>query len=320
MRIEIWADVVCPWAYVGKRRLEHALAGVDAEVVWRPYRIDPTAPESSVLLDEALRDPAADEALRGCAPGLTPAQNRARVADIAAAEGLGPPWGAVWRANSHHAHRLLHLAYEHGGAALQDDVAERVLRAHFVEGANIGDRRTLGDLAARAGFAAGATLLAGDAGDREVRELLLVGKARGIVTSPTYVVGDRALAGAQSPEAIAAFVGAAGPGRDMPPEVRRLRWAESLLDQRDPLGALTLLRPLLAEYPDDPNVRRLAARGYYHSAQLSRALDVLERLVADAPDDSYARLMLGKTLRRAGRHDEAGTHLRIAAAMTPAYG
>lgn len=313
MLIEVWADVVCPWAYVGKRRLERALAGVDAQVVWRPYRIDPTAPESSTLLDEARRDPAVDEALSG-------GENPVRVADVAAGEGLGTRWGPVWRANSHHAHRLLHLAYEHGGAALQDEVAERVLRAHFVEGANIGDRRTLADLAGRAGFADGATLLAGDAGDTEVREMLLVGKARGIVTSPTFVVGDRALAGAQPAEVIAAFVTGGAPGRDTPAEVRRLRWAESLLDQRDPLGALTLLRPLLDEYPDDPNVRRLAARGYYHSAQLSHAREVLERLVADAPDDSYARLMLGRTLRRMGRHDEAGTHLRIAAAMTPAYG
>ncbi|WP_405676963.1 DsbA family protein [Streptomyces sp. NBC_01511] len=47
MRIEIWADVVCAWAFIGKRRLEKALAGpagTGAEVVWRPFRIDPTRP------------------------------------------------------------------------------------------------------------------------------------------------------------------------------------------------------------------------------------------------------------------------------------
>jgi predicted DsbA family dithiol-disulfide isomerase len=324
MRIEIWADVVCGWAYIGKSRLEKALAGrvpdgAEIEVVWRPFRIDPAAPGRAVPMKEARRDPMVDAALRQCAPGLSPEENQARVAGIAAEEGLGPRWGAVWRAGSHDAHRLLYLAYEHGGSALQNEVAELVMRAHFVEGADISDRGVLGEIAARSGFAEGAALLATEAGDREVRELLLIGKARSIRTSPTLVVGDRALAGAQPPEAIAEFLAGGDRGRRMPDEVRRLRWAESLLDQRDPLGALTLLGPLLEEHAADPNVRRLAARGYYHSAQLSRARDVLERLVGDEPDDSDARLMLGRTLQRLGREDEAAPHLRVAAVMTPEF-
>ncbi|MFC0601735.1 DsbA family protein [Streptomyces palmae] len=322
MRIEIWADVVCPWAYIGKRRLEKALAGsesAEAEVVWRPFRIDPTAPDQATPIEEVWRDPLVDTALRACAPGLTPAENRIRVSRIAAEEGLGPTWGAAWRASSHDAHRLLHLAREHGGAGLQGEVAEQVMKAHFVEGDDIGDHRCLAAVATRSGFAEGAKLLAGGAGDREVRELLLIGKARGIATSPTIVVGDRALAGAQPPEAIAEFLAGGDRGRGMPEEVRRLRWAESLLDQRDPLGALTLLRPLLEEYGDDLNVRRLAARGYFHSAQLSRARDLLERLVIDAPEDSYTRLMLGRTLQRLGHEEQAAPHLRLAAAMSPEY-
>ncbi|MEV1006256.1 DsbA family oxidoreductase [Streptomyces sp. NPDC049881] len=324
MRIEIWADVVCAWAYIGKRRLEQALAdrkvaGTGAEVVWRPFRIDPTAPDRATPLPDAWRDPVVDVALRRCAPDLSPAGNRVRVSRIAAEEGLGPPWGAAWRATSHDAHRLLHLARERGGAAVQGEVAERVMRAHFVDGADISDRRCLGDIAARAGFPEGAALLDDGAGDREVRELLLVGAARGIVTSPTIVVGDRALAGAQPPGVIADFLAAGDGGRVVPEEVRRLRWAESLLDRNDPLGALTLLEPLLGTYADDLNVRRAAARGYFHSAQLTRARDVLEGVVGDAPDDSYARLMLGRTLRRMGEEDLAAPHLKMAAAMTPGF-
>ncbi|MCN9241217.1 DsbA family protein [Streptomyces sp. RY43-2] len=324
MRIEIWADVVCAWAYIGKRRLEKALADLaptdaGAEVVWRPFRIDPTTPDQAVPLEEARRDPLVDAALRQCAPGLSPDENQVRVSRIAADEGLGRRWGAAWRASSHDAHRLLFLAREHDGAALQNEVAEQVLKAHFVDGDDISDRRCLKVVALRSGFAEGAELLDTDAGDREVRELLLIGKARGIATSPTIVVGDRALAGAQPPEAIAAFLARAEPGREMPQEVRRLRWAESLLDQRDPLGALTLLKPLLRAHPDDLNVRRAAARGYFHSAQLSRALDVLEPLVDDVPDDSYARLLLGRTLQRLGRAKQAAPHLKVAAAMTPEF-
>ncbi|MEU9760828.1 DsbA family protein [Streptomyces sp. NPDC047987] len=324
MRIEIWADMVCPWAYIGKRRLEKALASpaladASAEVVWRPFRIDPTAPDRAVPLEETWRDPLVDATLRQCAPGLSSAENRIRVSQIAADEGLGPQWGAAWHASSHDAHRLLHLAGERGSAALQNEVAEQVLKAHFIDGDDISDRRRLGAAAVRSGFAEGAELLDTDAGDREVRELLLIGKARGITTSPTIVVGDRALAGAQPPEAIADFLAAGDFGRKVPQEVQRLRWAESLLDQRQPLGALTLLKPLLDDYSDDLNVRRIAARGYFHSAQLTRARDILEQLINDAPDDSYARLMLGRTLQRLGDEGQASSHLKMAVAMTPEF-
>jgi predicted DsbA family dithiol-disulfide isomerase len=319
MRIEIWADVVCGWAYIGKRRLERAVAGMDVEVVWRPFRIDPTTPDEATPLAEALRDPVVDAALQQCAPGVAPAQNRVRVAEIAAAEGIGPGWGAKWRTSSHDAHRLLLLAHERAGAAVQNELAEQVMKAHFLDGADISDREVLAELATKAGFAEGAALLGTAAGDREVRELLLIGKARGITSSPTLVVGDRLLTGAQPSEVIAEFLAAGGEDRRLPAEVQRLRWVESLLAQGDPLGALSLLRPLLAEHPEDPNVRRLAARGYFHSAQLRRAHEVLTALVAAVPDDSYGRLMLGRTLHRMGRAREAAPHLAMAAAMTPGF-
>ncbi|MEV7239349.1 DsbA family protein [Streptomyces sp. NPDC051020] len=327
MRIEVWADLVCPWAYIGKRRLEkalatQALAGLGAEVVWRPYRIDPTAPAQATPAEEA----AGPEPERGADPlqcAVPPSPERALglLAEIAAEEGFGTRWGAVWRASSHDAHRLVFLAYDHGGSTAQDVVVEQVMKAHFLDSADISDHRLLNDIADRTGIPDAAALLDSGAADHEVRELLLIGKARSIATSPTLVVGDRALAGAQPPEVIVDFLTAAASvrTREMPEEVRRLRWSESLLEQRDPLGALTLLQPLLDHHGDDLNVRRLAARGYFHSAQLSRAHDVLRQLVADAPDDSYARLMLGRTLRRLGRDEEAAVHLKMAAAMTPDF-
>ncbi|GAA5117195.1 DsbA family protein [Pseudonocardia adelaidensis] len=321
MRIEIWMDVVCPWAYIGKRRVERALAtlGEPAEVVWRPYRIDPTAPVPAEPLADALCDPAADEALRVCAPDLSPAENRLPVDRIAAKEGLGPPWGAAWRASSHDAHRLIALAEQ---AGVQDAVVEALLRAHFIDAVDIGDRevlaRVVGDV-----FPEASELLTADAGEERVRELLLEGKARGIRTSPTIVAGDRALAGAQPPEVIAEFLTGSfahvAERRPLPAEVERYRWAESLLEQRDPLGALALLRPLLAGHGDDRSVRMLAARAWYASAQLGRALAALEELVAQHPDDAYARVLLGRTLQRLGRHEEAEPHMRVGGALVPAY-
>ncbi|MGC0314966.1 putative DsbA family dithiol-disulfide isomerase [Kitasatospora acidiphila] len=324
MRIEIWADVVCPWAYIGKRRLEAALADPalsarDIEVVWRPYRIDPTAPPQAVPVEPALRDPLVDATAARCAPDPATAEDQVPISRIAAAEGLGPAWGAAWRSSSHDAHRLLALAHEHGGGPLQDTVAEHLMRAHFVEGHDISARDTLRTIATTAGFAEGAALIDTDAADRAVRELRLIGKARGIKTSPTIVVGDRALAGAQPPDVIADFLATAGPNRDVPEEVGRLRYAESLLELRDPLGALTLLQPLLDQHGDDLNVRRLAARAYFTSAQLGRARHTLEQLVTDLPDDSYLRLMLGRTLQRLDLDDQAAPHLKIAAAMTPEF-
>ncbi|MBB2909240.1 putative DsbA family dithiol-disulfide isomerase [Streptosporangium becharense] len=299
-RMEVWADMTCPWAYIGKRRMEEAGFGEDVEIVWCPYVIDPMAPTPSEPLEEALRDPVAEGALRACASGSG-----------------GPGRGSVWRVNTFDAHRVAALAYERGGAALQGTVVERILHAHFVEGADIGDRATLAALAAEAGLDGVAGALDRGEGAAGVRSQLLRGKALGVATSPTFVVGETAVAGAQSPEVLADLVRHAAPPRELPDEVRLLRQAESLLGVRDPLGALRTLEPLLAEHGDDPSVRLLAARAYFGSAQLGRARQTLESLLENAPGDHYARFLLGRTLERANRHPEALPHLRLAAAMSP---
>ncbi|MES0835244.1 MULTISPECIES: DsbA family oxidoreductase [Nocardiopsidaceae] len=325
MRIEVWADVVCPWMYIGKRRLERALAGLpdaeSVEVVWRPYRIDPSAPAVGEPLGALLEDPSVDDALRACAPALTPGENRDRVAEIAESEGLGPRWGAAWRVSSHDAHRLVLLAGRAGGSGLQDAVVEGVLRAHFVEGEDIGSAPVLDRIARGAGLPDGGRLLRAGEGGEEVRELVLRGRAAGVRTSPTLVANGRALEGAQHPDAIREFlVAAAGHApRVLPEEVERFRLAEALLDSGDPLGALTLLRPLLDGYAADRGVRLLAARAHYRSAQLNRARRGLEALVEEAPDDAYARLLLGRTLQRQGEEESAAPHLRLAGVMVPSY-
>lgn len=214
--------------------------------------------------------------------------------------------------------RLLLLAEEHGGVELQGRVAAELLASHDVR-----DRAELAAVAERAGFVNGANLLSSEtAGHARLRELLLIGKARGITISPTLAVGEGLLEFAMSPATIGEFLTAADEpdaARTLPEEVERLRWAEELIALSDPLGALVLLDPLLAEHAQDPNVRRVAASAYFASAQLGRARQVLEAMLADHPADSYARLMLGRTLERQGLADEAKTHLRMAVAMTPEF-
>ncbi|MFD8970915.1 tetratricopeptide repeat protein [Streptomyces sp. NPDC059593] len=101
------------------------------------------------------------------------------------------------------------------------------------------------------------------------------------------------------------------------------RWdrAQLFFEAKEYGTAVRILRGLVAEHPDQTAQRLLLARAYYHSAQLSRAETELRAVLDRDPVEHYARLMLGRTLERQGRTDEAAPHLRMAAAMageTPA--
>jgi Flp pilus assembly protein TadD len=95
------------------------------------------------------------------------------------------------------------------------------------------------------------------------------------------------------------------------------RWerASYLFDAGDHISAARELERLTAEEPATGAVTLLLARAYYHSAQLGRAERTLRDLLTGAPSDGYAHLLLGRTLQRRSRHDEAAPHLRLAAAM-----
>ncbi|TCP56354.1 tetratricopeptide repeat protein [Tamaricihabitans halophyticus] len=94
------------------------------------------------------------------------------------------------------------------------------------------------------------------------------------------------------------------------------RKAESLVRRR-PLAALKALEPVLRVDPDKPSVQLLAARAYFHSAQLNRAERAFNRVLELDPADHYARFALGRTLQRLGRLVEALGQLRMASAMNP---
>ena len=85
---------------------------------------------------------------------------------------------------------------------------------------------------------------------------------------------------------------------------------------RDYLAAAPLLEELVAAEPDNVAVRLLLARAYFHSAQLRKAEDAAREVIAKAPGESYAYLLLGRVLQRQSRHDEANGPLRLAAAMS----
>lgn len=96
------------------------------------------------------------------------------------------------------------------------------------------------------------------------------------------------------------------------------RWERARLrfDARDYVGAAKLLTSVVEEFPSQTGPRLLLARAYYHSAQLRRAEEQLRELLDRDPVEHYAHLLLGRTLERQNRHDEAAPWLRMAAAFT----
>jgi predicted DsbA family dithiol-disulfide isomerase len=150
MRIEIWSDVVCPWCYIGKRRLEGALDrtghGDDVEIVYRSFQLDPAAPRTP---DQTVAEHLGAKYGGGAAAGQ---QMVDRVEAVAAGEGLLFRLGEAQRANTVDAHRLLQLALEDGGPALQSALKEELLAAYFLGAENVADHDVLRRTAERVGL------------------------------------------------------------------------------------------------------------------------------------------------------------------------
>jgi predicted DsbA family dithiol-disulfide isomerase len=143
MKVEIWSDVVCPWCYIGKRRLEHALAEFEhadeVTIAWRSFQLNPDTPPGTAV-------PTSEYLVSRFGPQAS--QMTGRVAELARGEGLDFDFDAALTVNTLDAHRLLHLAADLG---VGDAAKERLLRAHFTEGADLSDHETLVRLAGQAG-------------------------------------------------------------------------------------------------------------------------------------------------------------------------
>jgi predicted DsbA family dithiol-disulfide isomerase len=147
MNIEVWSDIVCPWCYIGKRRLETALERFErrdaVRVIWRSYRLDPNAPRVSAQSTREMLARKYGVSL-GQADGM-----QARVTGIAAEEGLEYHLEKTLHFNTFDAHRLLHFAKSKD---LQEELKERLMRAHFTEGRSPADAETLVSLAGEVGL------------------------------------------------------------------------------------------------------------------------------------------------------------------------
>ncbi|GAB2502163.1 DsbA family oxidoreductase [Algoriphagus taiwanensis] len=147
MKIEIWSDVVCPFCYIGKRKMEKALKkfpfASHVEIEWKSFQLNPdlqTNPNISTV--EHLAQ----------SKGWTLEQTReisSNVASMAQNEGLTFDFDRAVVANTKNAHRLIHLAKESGK---QDAMKERLLKAYFSEGRNVDDFETLLELGKEVGL------------------------------------------------------------------------------------------------------------------------------------------------------------------------
>jgi predicted DsbA family dithiol-disulfide isomerase len=154
VKVEIWSDVVCPWCALGRRRFAAALARFPhagaVEVRYRSFELDPGAPR---------RHEGDREERLAAKLGSDVAQVRAmheRMQATGAAEGVEFRFEQAQDGSTVDAHRLLHLAWDEGGAALQDTLKQRLQRGYFAEGEPIGEPEALRRLAVEAGLPAAA--------------------------------------------------------------------------------------------------------------------------------------------------------------------
>ncbi|MEU4333074.1 DsbA family oxidoreductase [Micromonospora lupini] len=198
MEIEIYADVVCPWCYLGKRRLDEAIARYDGEVTvrYRPFQLDPSpVSEPRPVIDALAEKFGGPERAR---------QMVARVVQAAAGDGLRLDYDRAVAANTFDAHRLVAYATEHGRTA---EMVEALYQAHFTEGVDLGSREALAAVAGGIGLDAADALRFLDSTERTAELAADLASARdlGITSVPTFVLaGKYAVSGAQETETLLA--------------------------------------------------------------------------------------------------------------------
>jgi len=203
----VWADVVCPWCYIGKRRLETAVSQLayrdEVEVVWHSFQLDPDAPRVGTETVPQLlgrRYGGGEEAGRAMI---------AQVDEVAAGEGLRFDQSAALHASSFDAHRLLHLARTEGAPGAQSDLKERLLSAYFVEGRDIADRTVLTELGTAVGLMSErvAEVLSSDELGDAVEHDIEQARAYGATGVPFFVIDERyGISGAHPADVLASTI------------------------------------------------------------------------------------------------------------------
>lgn len=197
LTVDVISDVICPWCYIGKRRLEKAIDALDDQhdvhVHWHPFQLNPTMPKEGISRKEYRT--------RKFGSWERSLELDAKVIAVGESEGIHFAFDKTERTpNTVDAHRLIWLA---GQNDCQDAVVEALFRAYFTEGQDISNRQTLIDVAAVAGLdrQTAEAILNGDDGMDVIAQAGERSQRHQVTGVPFFIINDAiTLSGAQAPE------------------------------------------------------------------------------------------------------------------------
>ncbi|OBQ96789.1 DsbA family protein [Mesorhizobium sp. AA23] len=199
--IDVVSDVVCPWCFIGQKRLDRAIAAagdIDVHVRWRPFQLDPTIPQGGMDRREYMLGKfGSEERIQ---------QIHARIEPLGEAEGIHFAFSAIKVApNTLDAHRVIRWAGP-AGEDVQNRLVRRLFQLNFEEGANLGDHAVLTEAAREAGMDGSVveTLLPTDADVEAVRNEIATASRMGITGVPCFLLEAKyAVMGAQDADTLA---------------------------------------------------------------------------------------------------------------------
>ena len=202
INIDIVSDVMCPWCYIGKKRLEEAVRslpeGLDIDIRWRPYQLDPTLPKAGKDRKQYLEEKfGGSERAKQIYSTIVDAGREDNIAFNFSGIEVSP--------NTLDAHRIIRWAASEA-PGVQDRLVDLLFKAYFVDGKNIGDDTVLLDAAEEAGMDRSITggLLVGTADSLEVEEEIEVARKMGVTGVPCFILDNKyAVMGAQASDVLA---------------------------------------------------------------------------------------------------------------------
>src|SRR3954462_831905 len=203
MQIDVISDTVCPWCFIGKRRLARAMAmrpHITFEVKWRPYRLDPTIPKGGADRKAYMRAKFGDDPMKIV-------EMHKLIAAEGAKDGIEFDFAAIERRpDTLDSHRLIRWAEATG---VQDEVVERLFIAYFENGDDIGDIRVLADIADVCGMdgVEAGRMLESDEDRTLVEREDEIAHEMGVTGVPAMIFGNRlAVSGAREPNVLVSVI------------------------------------------------------------------------------------------------------------------
>ena len=198
LTLDIVSDIMCPWCFIGKRRLEEALASVpdiEVDIRWRPFQLDPTLPPEGKDRQAYLNEKFGGSAKAG--------QIYQRVSEAGASAGITFAFDKIGKApNTLDAHRLIRWSHSTG---LQDSMVEKLFKMYFVDGADLTDRQVLINAAIEVGMKGDLVrgLFDSDADIKETRKEIAQSRQMGVTGVPCFIIDNAyAVSSAQEPRTL----------------------------------------------------------------------------------------------------------------------